>query len=556
MPKLIFEEIKKSIFLPNYYQITSFIDVLSTQLKRFNQNFYLNAYIINKFCNGDWKIRSFIIESFIKITKHITEGAFHKIVKKKKINRMIFGEYNENNSIEEGIKDLSNTNHSMLSYNDIDPSLLFFHEGNSQLFSIITNKNKNDAEYIELYKLKNYQVLNINENRADLPDYKSFSHLQFLNELKDILNVKNPIRKIDARNGEISLEEIAGDYVFTEDNFIKMILILLKIRANIPVIMMGETGCGKTLLIRKLSEMLNDGKCKMKIKNIHAGINDRDIINFINDEVIKEAEILKEKEDKKKLEYENKKETYIPKKLWVFFDDFNTCKSMGLISELMCKNSCRGKILPNNIVFIAACNPYRYKEKKFADGLDINKAYKEIKNLNQKQIKQTVNNLVYNVNQLPFSLLNFVFDFGSLYPEFEKKYIKSIISQSMERIFKHNIDNKIDKEFKNIHNLARKMVSKSQKFIRNKNGISSVSLREIRRFSILYEFLYGYLKNKKEIYLIENYKIDNEDNEFYKKLNEIELHIYSIILGVFVCYYLRISDIEERNEFRELMNHN
>jgi len=297
--KLIFEEIKKSIFFPNYYQITSFIDILSTQLKRFNQNFYLNSYIINKFWNGDWKIRSFIIESFIKITKHITEGAFHKIVKKKKINRMIFGEYNENNSIEEGIKDLSNTNHSMLSYNDIDPSLLFFHEGNSQLFSIITNKNKNDAEYIELYKLKNYQVLNINENRADLPDYKSFSHLQFLNELKDILNVKNPIRKIDARNGEISLEEIAGDYVFTEDNFIKMILILLKIRANIPVIMMGETGCGKTLLIRKLSEMLNDGKCKMKIKNIHAGINDRDIINFINDEVIKEAEILKEKEDKK-----------------------------------------------------------------------------------------------------------------------------------------------------------------------------------------------------------------------------------------------------------------
>ena len=66
-------------------------------------------------------------------------------------------------------------------------------------------------------------MLNLNENIANLPDYKSFSHLQFLNELKDILNVKNPIKKIDARNGEISLEEISGDYVFTEDNFIKMI---------------------------------------------------------------------------------------------------------------------------------------------------------------------------------------------------------------------------------------------------------------------------------------------------------------------------------------------
>ena len=33
-----------------------------------------------------------------------------------------------------------------------------------------------------------------------------------------------------------------------------MALILLKIRAGIPVIMMGETGCGKTSLIRKLSQ--------------------------------------------------------------------------------------------------------------------------------------------------------------------------------------------------------------------------------------------------------------------------------------------------------------
>jgi len=35
-----------------------------------------------------------------------------------------------------------------------------------------------------------------------------------------------------------------------------------------------------------------------------------------------------------------------------------------LISELMCKHTCQGKILPSNIVFIAACNPYRQREKK------------------------------------------------------------------------------------------------------------------------------------------------------------------------------------------------
>ena len=47
-------------------------------------------------------------------------------------------------------------------------------------------------------------MINFNEIRADIPDYKSFTHLQLLNELKDILNVKNPVKK-DARNEEISL---------------------------------------------------------------------------------------------------------------------------------------------------------------------------------------------------------------------------------------------------------------------------------------------------------------------------------------------------------------
>jgi len=575
---LIFEKIIDKIPQPNYYQITSFIDVLATQFKKFNQNFYLNAHMMKMFKNDNTrKIRSFIVESFIKLTNHFIEGAFTKLVKKKKTNNLKFGEYNENKDNEEAIKDLSTNKHSVVSFKDINPSLLFFHEGNGQLFSIITNKNKDDSEYKDLYNLKNYQVRNQDE-AVDLPDYKSYTHLQFLNELKDILDVKNPVRRIDARKGEKSLEEIAGNYVFTADNFVKMVIILLKIRAKIPVIMMGETGCGKTSLIRKLSEMINDGECKMKIKNIHAGITDTDIIDFINKEVIIEAKKLKKIEDDKISYHETRKEIYFPKKLWVFLDEINTCKSMGLISELMCKNSCQGEKLPDNIVFIAACNPYRHREKGNTEkaGLDISQAYKNMKILNPKEIeriqKAANSNLVYTVNPLPHSLLNFVFDFGNLTPEDEKSYISSIISEPIERLYKKNQEKDIEKEndkdkkekeekkieenFKIMHNLAKKMISKAQNFIRDKNDISSVSLREIRRFNIFYEFFYGYLKSKKEmnLNLLENNKIDNSEIEFYKRLTEIELHIYSIILGVFVCYYLRITNIKDRNELRDLMN--
>ena len=48
-----------------------------------------------------------------------------------------------------------------------------------------------------------------------------------------------------------------------------LILILIRIRSDIPFIMMSETGCGKTSLIRKLSEI--------KILNIHEDTNDEDI---------------------------------------------------------------------------------------------------------------------------------------------------------------------------------------------------------------------------------------------------------------------------------------
>ena len=44
---------------------------------------------------------------------------------------------------------------------------------------------------------------------------------------------------------------------------------------------MGETGCGKTKLIEMASQLINKGKNKLEKLNIHAGIQDEDIIDFI-----------------------------------------------------------------------------------------------------------------------------------------------------------------------------------------------------------------------------------------------------------------------------------
>lgn len=59
--------------------------------------------------------------------------------------------------------------------------------------------------------------------------------------------------------------------VFTLDNFMKLVLIYLRVSTNLPIILMGETGVGKTSLVEYLSKVI-DAECLTL--NIHAGISE------------------------------------------------------------------------------------------------------------------------------------------------------------------------------------------------------------------------------------------------------------------------------------------
>ena len=48
-------------------------------------------------------------------------------------------------------------------------------------------------------------------------------------------------------------------YVLTVDNLIKMLAIQMRFRCGIPVVIMGETGCGKTRLIRYMCDLARQG---------------------------------------------------------------------------------------------------------------------------------------------------------------------------------------------------------------------------------------------------------------------------------------------------------
>ena len=43
----------------------------------------------------------------------------------------------------------------------------------------------------------------------------------------------------------------------------------------------------------------------------------------------------------------------------VFFDEANTTEAIGLIKEIMCDRRLHGRLISQDLKFIAACNPYR-----------------------------------------------------------------------------------------------------------------------------------------------------------------------------------------------------
>ena len=93
-----------------------------------------------------------------------------------------------------------------------------------------------------------------------------------------------------------------------------MVLLVYRIIANVPVIIMGETGCGKTSLIIKLSQLLNNGKILVEKINIHPGITDQ--------EISKKMEEINAKA--KGPEYIDEKNKGNKKELWIFFDEIKT----------------------------------------------------------------------------------------------------------------------------------------------------------------------------------------------------------------------------------------
>jgi len=214
----------------------------------------------------------------------------------------------------------------------------------------------------------------------------------------------------------------------------KMLAIYARIRCGVPVVLMGECGCGKTMLIRYLCAYLN---VKLFVLDVNGGTREQDILQIFqlaNDYLEGHPQ---------------------EKQVYVFLDEINTCPHMGLMCEAICHRSLLGSRIKEGIRILAALNPYRRRTNQ-----SNNTSPGLVYTLHNQADKQNMVDLVYRVHPIPHTLRDFIFDFGSLDKEDELAYINAMVKST----FQHHED--WTEQLAPSQQLVSQMILQSQYFIR------------------------------------------------------------------------------------------
>ncbi|XP_076616648.1 E3 ubiquitin-protein ligase rnf213-beta isoform X2 [Chaetodon auriga] len=292
-------------------------------------------------------------------------------------------------------------------------------------------------------------------------------------------------------------------YELTADNVMKMLAIHMRFRCGIPVVIMGETGCGKTRLVRFLCALQREERPveNMVLVKVHGGTTAEMIYRKV-----KEAQKLAEK---------NRGVHNIDTIL--FFDEANTTEAIFAIKEILCDQSMKGKPLKagSGLKIIAACNPYRKHSPEMVERLErAGLGYRVKADETEDRLgKVPLRQLVYRVHPLPPSMASLVWDFGQLSDSTELSYIKQIVQKKVH-------DHRLPVACKDI---ISNVLGASQKYMRSrKNECSFVSLRDVERSMKVIVWFYQHSE-----VLFSN----------CSHLSEADKALKCLILSVGVCYY-------------------
>ena len=475
----------------NFTTLRTFLTVLADQLLKFSKSAFFKIDSLDAMLGEDAQdVRKNLFKALLQVSKGFARRAITASPSRRTRN---LSEKESARALDEAMRtttrsaeDMVERVKGMIKWEDSNHLLVVFHGLNSQAITAVY-RNK-DLVPSNIEKLLESQV--VGENK-ELEDFSNFTQEQLQEKLKKIVGMKQSETK-----------NLSSQYALTPDNILKMILIILRVRVNIPVIIMGETGCGKTSLVRYLANTCGVQFCTF---NVHAGRSEEDIIKFIEE-----------------------KEINITEQMWIFLDEINTCDHLGLISDIMCHHSLLGRPLSKKLVFLAACNPYK---KRPAEHI-------ETAGLEGKNITDEYSKLVYRVHPLPEAMTDYVWDYGSLAPKDERDYIKRMVKGLPAQYDDMLVD----------------LLTASQDFIRNaeKNPFC-VSLRDVHRCIRLIGWFQDMMKKRQELFGMNyGYSSDFQNYLMSEEYNDDPM-IKSIVLSLAHCYFSRLQTSELRKNYRHQM---
>ncbi|XP_062447391.1 E3 ubiquitin-protein ligase RNF213 isoform X2 [Rhea pennata] len=316
-------------------------------------------------------------------------------------------------------------------------------------------------------------------------------------------------------------------YEITTDNMLKILAIEMRFRCNIPVIIMGETGCGKTRLVKFLCELRRS--CaeaeNIKLVKVHGGTTAEMIYARI-----KEAEAIAKM---------NKEQHGLDTIL--FFDEANTTEAVSSIKEVLCDRTVQGQPLAScsGLQIIAACNPYRKHTPKMIQRLESAGLGYRVKADETKDKLGSIplRQLVYRVHALPPSMIPLVWDFGQLNNLTEKMYIQQIVQRLTEHVPMSQAEAEVITE----------VLFASQQYMRQRdNECSFVSLRDVERCM---EVLKWFHKHSKLLLKeLEKYLAEKKAPKSNVERNSV---IWSLVLAVGVCYH---ASLEKKEMYRRVIS--
>ncbi|XP_021359260.1 E3 ubiquitin-protein ligase rnf213-alpha-like isoform X2 [Mizuhopecten yessoensis] len=509
---------------PSWAELKQFVSFLHVQLTDYKKSIFCDPMVepdLPGFANFVKRFMIQMSQDFATRSLHMSEESFEQVERQQNANQDGLQPFQMKRRWE-------TSPHPYLFFNEDKNTVTFLgfnlRKGQHDLYDLVDNqKGSNGTILVQgimhkaLYDSLIRQRVPLDENIADLP------RTQRLEKLRRVMGIKE--------NGDPD-----ASYELTSDNMKKILAIYMRFRCNIPVIIMGETGCGKTSLVKFMCQLqcpATDVVRNMILMKVHGGTTKFDIIK-----TVQKADQIAE---------ENKKKYGSGFLTVLFFDEANTTEAISFIKEIICDQTMNGKklVVTENLKFIAACNPYR---KHSADM--IKRLEKAGLGYHVKQDETTdklghipMRHLVYRVHPLPHSMLPLVWDFGQLNQDMERQYITQMVAKQtpLQISGRANTASQIRRisalaASKQEDTVVVSILLASQSYMRaQEDECSFVSLRDVQRtLQVMSWFI-----NQGTLLRAMEERMTNKGNPAF---DSIGTKTRALVLALGVCYLSALKD--------------